>query len=64
MTAMATCQLSESAPSHDEKSIERAMATATMALEKVRTLENVFNLAISITATVARFNAFYAKMQS
>jgi len=59
---MTTCQLSESAPSHDEKSIDNTMATTTMALEKVRTLENVFNLAISITATVAIFIAIYAKM--
>jgi hypothetical protein len=39
------------------------MAIATMALEKVRTVEKVFNLAISITDTVAIFIANYAKMQ-
>jgi hypothetical protein len=60
---MTTCQLSESAPSHDEKSSESAIANATTPLEKVRTREKVFNFAISITVTVARFKANYAKMQ-
>jgi hypothetical protein len=63
-TAITTCQFSESAPSQEEKAMEAAIAIATMALEKVRTLENVFNLAISITVTVARFIANYAKMHS
>jgi len=61
---MTTCQLSESTPSHEEKTIESAIATATMELEKVRTRENVFNFAIFITATVARFNGNYAKMRA
>jgi hypothetical protein len=43
--------------------MEAAIATATIALEKVRTLENVFNLAISINATVARFVEMYAKIR-
>ena len=42
--------------------MEAAIAIATIALEKVRTLENVFNLAISINATVARFVGMYANM--
>jgi cell division protein FtsL len=56
--------LRDSEPSQEEKRIERSIARATTALEKVRTAEKVFNFAISITATVARFAAIYAKMQA
>jgi hypothetical protein len=64
ITAIATCQLSDAAPSHDDKRIDSAMARATIKLENVRTLEKTFNLADSINVTVAIFKAIYAKMQA
>jgi hypothetical protein len=64
MTASTTCQLSESLPSHDEKTRESAIAKATAPLEKVRTREKVLNFAVSINATVAIFALDYAKMRT
>jgi hypothetical protein len=55
--------LSESAPSHDEKTTERAIPIAAARDEAVRTVEKVLNFAVSINVTVARFVGMYAKIR-
>jgi hypothetical protein len=62
-TAIATCQLSESAPSHEEKTNERAIPIAAAREDAVRTVEKVLNFAVSINVTVARFVEMYAKIR-
>jgi hypothetical protein len=61
--AIATCQLRELLPSHDEKSRESTMVIATQILEKVRTLAKTLNFAVSINLTVAILLPNYAKMR-
>jgi hypothetical protein len=62
--AIATCQLSDSLPSHEEKISESAETRTTEMVENRRIDEKVFNFALSITSTVARFHHFYAKMRA
>ena len=44
--------------------MERNVAIATAALEKVRTDEKVRNFALSMPLTLATFNSIYAKMRT
>jgi hypothetical protein len=64
MIAMTTCQLRESAPSQEEKMKESEETAITITVENLRIIEKVSNLALSITSTLARFLAIYAKMRA
>ena len=64
MTAIATCQLRDSSPSQEEKTSESEATRITDTVENRRTVEKVFNFALSITSTVARFQRFYAKIRA
>jgi hypothetical protein len=55
--------LSESAPSHEEKTKERTIPIAAAREDAVRTVEKVLNFAVSINVTVARFMGMYAKIR-